>query len=633
MAAQQLELLDTRPPVTKIGSGWVSGMAPPPKQTVSQWADNNRHIAAGTGSEEGRWRTDRAPFQREPMDVVADPDVETVVLMWSSQVGKTEVLINAAGYYIDAEPAPILYVMPTIDDGESFSRSRFGPTINATPALLSKIGAHSSRETSTTIRAKVFPGGDIYFAGANSPSSLASRPRRVVVLDEIDKFKQSIGNDGDPIKQTFQRTQNFWNRKKLLASTPTLEGLSAIADWFKRSDQRFYEVPCPHCAKFQALEWEQVGWSEGKPETAYYVCGPTRPDLVDTKGADPTDTGCGTLWTDRELKAAVHKGRWYARQPFNGIAGFHVNALASPWVTLAHLAREWEESEGDPTEEQTFWNLKLGRTYNPTRAAQTTPELLFARKEDYDADRIPDGVLAITSHTDVQSDRFETTFLGWGVDDEKWVIDHVVTYADLTDPQAWNKLDATVLSRSFAHPLGGSIVSEATGIDAGYLQTQVMQFVASRVGAFRKFFSIKGVHGFGNPLWRVSKEKYKQGMKLHLSGVDDGKTQIYQELAVVPDETRKIDRPRVHFPSHLPLEYFRQLVSERVKIEIKAGRPVPKWILPSGKRNEALDCIVGAMAVRQTLSIDYHQRRRQRTGSAKKTTMADIAALFGAQGA
>jgi len=614
-------------------TGWVQGFTSPPKQTISQWADKNRQIAAGTGPRSGSWRTDEVPFQREPMDVASDPDVETTVLMWSSQVGKTEILINVLGYYVDAEPAPILFVLPSLQLADSFSRTRFGPTVNATPAMLSKIGEHNSRDTASTMLAKTFPGGDIAFAGANSPSSLASRPRRIVICDEVDKYKESIGHDGDPIKQAFQRTQNFWNRKKLLASTPTLESLSTIAEWFKRSDQRFYEVPCPHCGQFQALEWEQVKWDAGKPDTAHYVCGPVRPDLKGTDKDDPKDTGCGSILTDTDVKAAVRQGRWKARAEFNGVAGFHVNAIASPWVTLADLVREWEECEGDPTEEQTFINLKLGRAYNPTKSALTTPELLLARREDYGPDNIPEQVLLITSHTDVQADRFETTFLGWGVDDEKFVIDHIVTAADTTHPPAWEALDRDVLSMTFQHPSGGVLTVEATGIDAGYMQTMVMQFVASRRNGFRPFYAVKGTDGFGRPLWRESEARFKMGMKLHLSGVDDGKRQLYQELSVTPDKACNVDRYRVHFPHHLGLDYFKQVVSERIKIEVKSGRPVPKWVLPGGRRNEALDCLVGNMAVRVSLSPDYHQRRRLLYGVAKKTSMGDIAGLFAASGA
>ena len=42
------------------------------------------------------------------MDSVNDPMVEDIVIMSSAQVGKTELLLNIIGYYIDYDPAPML---------------------------------------------------------------------------------------------------------------------------------------------------------------------------------------------------------------------------------------------------------------------------------------------------------------------------------------------------------------------------------------------------------------------------------------------------------------------------------------------------------------------------------------------
>jgi len=605
-----------------VGEGARLGFQLPPRLTVSQWADGNRFIARGTGPEPGRWRTDRLPLLRQVMDAVNDAAVHTVVLKCSSQAAKTEVLINVAAFFVDQDPAPQMFVLPTLELADSFSTKRIDPTIDATPALAAKLGSHKSRDASTTIREKSYPGGDIVFAGANSPASLASRPRRIVIFDEIDKYKANIGHDGDPIRQGLQRAQNFWNRRALLASTPTLTKLSAIDDWFQRSDQRHHYVPCKDCGEYQPLEWEtvedgakqpRVVWTKGKPDTAHYIC-----------------RHCGSTWDQRDLMRAVRHGQWRAHAGFKGIAGFHWWSAYTPWVTLAQLAAEWEDAEGKPEKEQTFVNLKLGLSYDPSKTTATTAEMLMERREDYGrvdgGYKLPPEVLAVTAFVDVQADRFEVQYVGWGIADEKWSLDYVVLPGDTTNPQAWSALDEAALGRTFAHPLSAEPLRlEAIGVDAGYMQQLAMAFVTERRAAFRPFYAVKGVDGFGRPLWRESEAKFKLGARLYISGVDEGKTRLYQELAAAPPRS---PRARVHFPRHYELDYFRQLISEVIKVEYKAGRPFPKWHLPAGKRNEALDTFVGAIAVRQALSINYEERLAALAGTAKPVSYAGLASMF-----
>ena len=59
--------------------------------------------------------------------------------MSSAQVGKTELVLNTIGYYIDYDPAPILVVNPTIEMAQTFSKDRLAPMIRDTPALRGKV--------------------------------------------------------------------------------------------------------------------------------------------------------------------------------------------------------------------------------------------------------------------------------------------------------------------------------------------------------------------------------------------------------------------------------------------------------------------------------------------------------------
>lgn len=205
---------------------------------------------------------------------------QTVVMQCSSQIGKSEMQLNVMGYFTDQEPSPQLMIYPTVEAAEAFSKERIDPTFKYSPGLKNKLregkeGRGAAKKSSTTIRMKHYAGGYVALVGANSPAGLASRPIRILLADEIDRY--GVTQEGDPLKLGIQRTTNFHNRKKVFVSTPVLEKTSNIHKWFKLSDQRYYHVPCPCCGAMQVLKWSQVKWDkndmgEALPETARYEC-------------------------------------------------------------------------------------------------------------------------------------------------------------------------------------------------------------------------------------------------------------------------------------------------------------------------------------------------------------------------
>lgn len=231
---------------------------PPPELTISEWADKFRRISPEASAEPGDWITSKAEYQREIMNSLSDPLTERVVVMTAAQVGKTEILLNTIGYFIDQDPSPILVLNPTIDMSEAFSKDRLAPMIRDTPCLASKIQDSRKRGSENTIRHKKFFGGHITLAGSNSPASLASRPIRILLCDEIDRYPLSAGEEGDPLSLAIKRTQNFWNRRILLVSTPTLLITSRILKDFNLSTQEEWCVPCPSCGEYQPFEWARI---------------------------------------------------------------------------------------------------------------------------------------------------------------------------------------------------------------------------------------------------------------------------------------------------------------------------------------------------------------------------------------
>jgi phage terminase large subunit GpA-like protein len=165
--------------------------------------------------------------------------------MKSAQVGWTEIINNIVGFYIDQDPAPLLVLQPTLAMGEAWSKDRLAPMIRDSACLTSKIADSRARDSGNTILHKKFAGGHLTIAGANSPASLASRPIRVVLADEIDRYPASAGIEGDPLALSHKRANNFWNRRKLSGSTPTVAGISRIEAAWELSDKRRFYVPAP----------------------------------------------------------------------------------------------------------------------------------------------------------------------------------------------------------------------------------------------------------------------------------------------------------------------------------------------------------------------------------------------------
>lgn len=564
--------------VTNILPAVLKMWLPPPDITVSQWADEHRRLSPEASAEPGRWNTDRAPYQRGMMDAFNEPGIHTVVIMSSAQVGKSELLLNVIGNYAHQDPSPMLLLQPTLEMAEAFSKDRIAPMIRDTPALSEIIADSRSRDSGNTLLHKKFPGGHVTLAGANSPASLASRPVRVVLCDEVDRYPTSAGTEGDPVSLAVARTKTFWNRKIMLTSTPTIANSSRIERAWLESDQRRFMVPCPHCGEFQALEWDLVVYEDGKPETAAIAC-----------------RGCGVLIEETEKAAMLRAGKWVAHSESRGVAGFHLNELYSPWRSWSEVVIDHLKAKGKPELEKTWVNTSLGLPWEDRDGELLESDVLQSRREAWRENLLPAETVMLTAGVDVQDDRLEAVLTGWASSGQCLIAARRVFEGSPSFRQVWDTLDAWLLE-SRPTETGGALTVRAACIDSGGHHTQaVYEFAGARSG--RDVFAIKGVGG-PKPIWpdRSSTSKKHRGGKLWTVGVDTIKDMLRARLAVA-------DGPgRVRFSGDLSPEFFQQLtVERRVVTYDRRGRPVRSWVKPSGARNEAFDCVVYSFAALEAL--------------------------------
>jgi len=575
-----------------FSSAFKKTLKPRPRLTGSQWADSYRMVAAGTSPEPGQWRTIRVPYMKEPLDMATSHSIEKVVIMAASQVAKSELLINVLGYYIDQEPSSIMMVQPTVDAAEAFSKERIDPTLQASPVLKEKMSVAvkeengRSRKSASTIRMKSFIGGYLAMVGSNSPSGLASRPIRVLLCDEIDRFGST--QEGDPLKLAVQRTQNFTNRKIVFVSTPTTEDRAdgpTIFNEFIKSDQREFFVKCPHCGERFEMAWGNVKWEKDSS-------GDVIEDSIRMECPHCNQKVRGNGKPDPYL---LESGIWVAKNPESRVKGYHLTSLCSPWVELRDLVAEFTEAtrKKDKNGLQEFVNLKLGEPWHEDETDLNLWEKLSERREFYPTDGLPSNIAMITCGVDVQQDRLEASVFGWAEGYESYGIRHCVFYGDPKLTDVWSNLDALLLE-NFKLEDGRELKINCTFIDSGdgTMTDTVYQYTKPREKA--RVFAIKGSSVADKALVDRPTQNNRYRAHLFVLGVSAGKKLVMNRLSV-----QDIGPAFVHFPRSrddgFSDEYFQQLTAEVFIRKFDKGKLTESW-KKVRERNEALDCYVYATA-------------------------------------
>lgn len=580
--------------ILRLGQARRENLRPPPKLTLSQWAATYAVLSKETSAQTGRFEA--YAYQPGIMDAVTDPAVEKISVMKSARVGYTKIIDHAIGYYLERDPSPVLVVQPRETDAEDYSKDEIAPMLRDTPVLAAIAPDAKAKSGENTLLSKTMRNGaSLKLVGANSPGGFRRITVRVVIFDEVDGYPVGgAGAEGDQISLGTKRSETFWNRKVIAGSTPTVAGLSRIEKLYEEGDRRQFHVPCPQCGEKQVLEWGEKGtpygikWDKDEngrplPETAYYVC---------------RHNGC--IITEADKPDMVAAGEWIASKPFKGHASFHIwsGYSLSPNTTWAKLVEEWLEVHKDPLRRQTFINTTLGLPFEDKGDGALNELSLVARVENWEGE-VPAGVVILTAGADTQDDRIEIEIVGWGRNEERWSIAHLIIEGDPEMPQTWDRVDAA-MQRTWYRADGRPFTLMAACIDSGGHHTQqVYEFCRSRLG--RRIWAIKGESARGgarSPVWpnKRPSARNKASFRPVIIGVNAAKDVIRARLHLKQPDPGEASPGYMHFPSDRDVNYFAQLLAERSVRRSIRGSIVRVWEVLPGRRNEALDLAVYSYA-------------------------------------
>jgi len=298
--------------------------APIDNREVWEWAEDEIVLTRRQTETPGPYSTLLTPYVREPLNCFGDPAVTDLCLCFGSQTSKTTTMMIGAAWSMVNKPAPTIWVMPSENLARSFSENRWQPMVEDCRPL-SAIKPSSIHRYKTL--EQQFRDCTLTFIGSNSPSNLASRPAGLLVMDETDKFATPNEREAGAVALAENRTKSYTNALRVKSSTPTIpEG--EIWSAFQQGDQRYYFVPCPHCATMQRLVWKQVRWSDKARNesgvwdenivrvTAFYEC-----------------ESCKEAITDGHKTKMLRSGEWRAtnRNATIGRRSYHLNSLYAPW--------------------------------------------------------------------------------------------------------------------------------------------------------------------------------------------------------------------------------------------------------------------------------------------------------------
>lgn len=598
---------------TRFSKGERAAMKRRRPVPISTWAEKHRILEMS--AIRGRWRNVFTPYLTGIMDVSGLPGVETVIICKSPQTGGSECGHNIVGYCIDRYPGPVMYVFPDELTARENAKDRIIPMIEASPRLRQYMTGYGDDASSLRINLLHMP---IYLGWSGSVSRLGNRPIRIIILDELDKYK-NVKNEASSESLAEKRVTSWRKRgcKLVKISTPTTEDGPIWKAYTEEAGARFdFWVRCPHCGFFQHMDFERIAWpgkdEEKSPDAetvlakrlAYYAC-----------------EYCGAVWDDGDRDRAVRGGEWrertsglelmvhvHAHHPMK--VGFHIPAWLSYFVSLSEVAHAWlkYKESGKLEDLKNFKNQYAAEPWVESHAARSEDAIL-ALCDDRPRGKVPgpvDGkervsVLLATVDTQQHYFRYVIRAYGYGETEESWLV-----ASGSADNLA--ALEEILFGSVYADPEGREYMVKAVMIDAmGGRTAEVYRWAVRHRG---RVFPWQGVRSMAQPYApshqeyfpdaKGNKIKIPGGLMLYRCDVTFFKSDLAFKLGIHPDDPGAF---HLHANDGGQLEQYAKELCAEVWDDEKQG-----WENPANKPNHFWDCEVMQRAFAFILNVRHRRR-------------------------
>lgn len=577
-----------------------------PPMTAVEYADKHFYMSAESSYNEGKWETQ--PFQVAILNAMGNDLIRVVNFVKSARIGYTKLLMANIAYKIQHKRRNVMMWSPTDPDAEDISKQHVNPMIRDVPVLLALAPWFGRKHSDNTLDNKVFGNRrNLWIRGGKAARNYREKSADEVIYDELSKFDSNVEGEGSPTFLGDKRLIGAVYPKSIRGSTPGREGLCQISKAADESPIRLrLHIPCPHCHKEQTLKWGGVDCEHGLKWE--------KNDRNETVKAWYTCEHCAGIFDHQDMVAAQPAGRWICEETgiwtrdsmdWFGVdneptttprsVSFYCWAIYSTWVTWLTLIDEWLVVGNDREKLITFVNTTKGEVWVEDQGERVEWETLYGRREIYPCtDHVPEQTLGIFAGIDTQDDRYEVRHWGVGAGEEFWLIRREILMGDPASVELRRKVGLE-LNREFKRPDGTPMRVERACWDAGgHYADEVAE--ESKKHGVRWVIPIFGASTYGKPIANFPRRRKNKIYKTEV-GTDNAKELIYGRLNIV------VPQPWISTPGciHFPLidwcdeDELKQITAERKKPVMVKGKREMRWD-SGGRRNEALDCFVYALA-------------------------------------
>ena len=188
-----------------------------------------------------------APWLREPLEAIFDPEVQEIGVLGAVQLGKS-LLIEGSSCIIPVnDPGPTLILQDIDRNASDYLESRLSKLWRLCEPTREQLTDGVPKDGVINFRSN-----PCWVLGAKNDSNLHGRSIRYLFGDEVWRWVE-----GSIARSERRVSANKARSKIVFVSQGGLEG-SEWDFWWRGTDQREWTWKCPDCGTAQSYEWEQV---------------------------------------------------------------------------------------------------------------------------------------------------------------------------------------------------------------------------------------------------------------------------------------------------------------------------------------------------------------------------------------